>query len=670
MQKKHILILLCLTLPFLALPMQAKTVIDTVHTIQPETGTYSTLASMQPLGGINAIAAGGFHTCALLTTGAVECWGWNGYGQLGDGTTHNRVLPVPVSDLGNVTKLAAGYGHTCALLSGGTVKCWGWNAAGQLGDGTTTNRSTPVSVSGLSGVTVTDLAAGYLHTCALLNDKTVRCWGANGFGQLGNNSTTNSSTPVPVESLSNVATLAAGYDHTCAVVENSGTVQCWGRNSSGQLGNNSTTNSPIPVGVSNLNNVTALAAGYNHTCAIVGNPGTVQCWGSNEVGQLGDGTTTNRLTPVAVSNLNNVTALAAGYNNTCAIVGNPGTVQCWGSNEVGQLGDDTTTDRLIPVAVSGLSNVNVTAITAGSSHVCTLLDGGEARCFGNNGLGQLGNGTIVNRSIPVTVVGLEGVYDPVDVVSTGSWHTCVLLSNGLVVCWGRNNVGQLGDGTTDNRSNPVEISGLSNVKSLTAGDLHTCALLANGTVRCWGGNNAGQLGDNTTVDKTTPVSVYGLNEVKALAAGGSHTCALLNNSTVKCWGRNSSGQLGDGTTDDKTTPVSVTGLNGVEALAAGSSHTCALLNDGTVKCWGGNGAGQLGNGTTTNSSTPVSVIGLQSVGSLTSYAAHNCALVSSTVWCWGRNLFGQLGNGELGYSTSPVPVLKPYRLWLPALYKS
>jgi alpha-tubulin suppressor-like RCC1 family protein len=179
MRKEHILILLCLTLPFLALPMQAKTVIDTVHTIQPKTGTDSTLASMQPLSGIGAIAAGGFHTCALLTTGAVECWGWNGYGQLGDGTTHNRVLPVPVSDIGSVIKLAAGYGHTCALLSDSTVKCWGWNVAGQLGDGTTTNRSTPVSVSGLSGVT--DLAAGYLHTCALLNDKTVKCWGGKRF---------------------------------------------------------------------------------------------------------------------------------------------------------------------------------------------------------------------------------------------------------------------------------------------------------------------------------------------------------------------------------------------------------------------------------------------------------------------------------------------------------
>jgi len=284
--------------------------------------------------------------------------------------------------------------------------------------------------------------------------------------------------------LNNVKIIAAGYDHTCAVL-NTGSVQCWGRNSSGQLGNGTTTNSSTPVTVNSLNNITALSAGYEHTCAVLQGTGEVNCWGDNSVGQLGNNSTNDSSIPVVVSNLSNVAILAAGYNYTCAVLQGSGNVYCWGSNEVGQLGDGTTSDQLIPVAVSGLSDV--AAITAGSSHVCTRLNSGEARCFGNNGLGQLGNGTIVNRSIPVMVVGLEGVYDPVDVVSTGSWHTCVLLSTGSVVCWGRNNVGQLGDGTTNNRSTPIAVSGLSNVKSLTSGDSHTCALLANGAVQCRGG---------------------------------------------------------------------------------------------------------------------------------------------------------------------------------------
>jgi len=361
-----------------------------------------------------------------------------------------------------------------------------------------------------------------------------------------------------------------------------------------------------PEALPPLLNIAAIAAGYVHTCALTGGGG-VKCWGSNWNGELGDGTTIDRHTPVDVSGLaSGVSAIAAGGNHTCALTGGGG-VKCWGRNDYGQLGDGTTTDRYTPVNVSGLAS-GVSAIAAGSNHTCALTAGGGVKCWGNNWDGQLGDGTTIERHAPVNVSGLAS---GVNAIASGKDHTCALTAGGGVKCWGYNSNGQLGDGTTIDRLTPVGVSGLaSGVSAIAAGGHHTCARTTGGGVKCWGYNSNGQLGDGTNIDRYTPVDVSGLaSGVSAIAAGQSHTCARTVGGGVKCWGNNFQGQLGDGTTIDRHTPVDVSGLaSGVSAIAAGEIHTCARTTGGGVKCWGSNGYGQLGDGTTTDRHAPVDVV--------------------------------------------------------------
>ena len=365
-----------------------------------------------------------------------------------------------------------------------------------------------------------------------------------------------------------------------------------------------------------------LAAGGSHTCAFTP-AGGVQCWGRNEFGQLGDSTTTASASPVDVVGLTEgVVDLAAGQFHTCAVTTGGG-VQCWGRNEEGQLGDGAGgvpgAMNATPVNVAGLGS-GVVTVTAGWFHTCVLTDTGDVKCWGKNEDGQLGDGQSCSTLLCPTPTDVVGLPPDVSTLTVGGEHSCTTTADAGLKCWGRNNEGQLGDGTSTDRTTPVNVVGLSsNVADVALGGRHTCAITGTlGAAKCWGNNLFGQLGDDGVcgTNCTTPVDVpllsVGMTDIDV---GFFHSCALTSSSFALCWGHNVFGQLGNGLVCSPTctTPTGVQGLpGGVAALAAGSFHTCAVVTLESAKCWGSNEGGQLGDGTSGNNRLlPVDVLGIE-----------------------------------------------------------
>lgn len=359
--------------------------------------------------------------------------------------------------------------------------------------------------------------------------------------------------------------------------------------------------------------VVGLALGQGHSC--VRRRGIfVQCWGDNEFGQIGDGTNIDRPTPTTVElgaapDATPVTGLSAGELHTCA-VRESGTLECWGDNITGAIGDGTRTARAAPVRALV---ADAREVTAGTLHTCARVSSGGVYCWGDNSWGQIGDGTAAfDRPSPTAVLDIEDAVE----IHARVFHTCARLSTGQVACWGNGTAGQLGSAMLESSNRPVLVAGVDDAIELCAGNHHSCVRRSTGRISCWGGNSDGQLGNETTEPSLTPVNVARLADAVQITCGESHVCALRGDGSVMCWGRNDGGELGTGTRTSSSAPVPVLGIeaatpNSAIEVRAGMRHTCARLVSGAVVCWGLNFHGQLGQGAPApSSSSPIEVPGL------------------------------------------------------------
>jgi alpha-tubulin suppressor-like RCC1 family protein len=354
-----------------------------------------------------------------------------------------------------------------------------------------------------------------------------------------------------------------------------------------------------------------VAVGRQHSCAAL-DDGTARCWGYSDVGQLGHGAPLDDVPfrePVAVESITGIVAISAYGDHTCAL-DDGGTAWCWGANDHGQLGDGTTEPRATPSAVDG----SFVAISAGYTHTCGITQSGAAMCWGHNDYGQLGDDSIDDRSTPVAVVGLGA---NVVAISAGRDHSCAVTDGGALSCWGGDTYGELGNGEPSSASHtPVAVDLGGDAVHVAAGDNHTCAIDSGGAALCWGKNGDGQLGNGgggTLEQSNAPTDVVGIGAgATAISTGWGYTCAVVSGAT-RCWGDNFNLVLGngEGAGFESHVPVDVTGLgSGSVDVVAAVSHTCARDDAGAVRCWGTNGAGALGDGSDLDADVPVAVIGL------------------------------------------------------------
>lgn len=641
--------------------------------------------------GIVDIASSGNHTLVLKNDGTVWASGQNDYGQLGDGTTtFTKFNPVKVVGLTNVVAVKAGIQTNFALKSDGTVWIWGKNCAGNWAD-TTLYLKIPVQLKGINDIIAIDGYSGYF-TVVLKKDGTVWAWGDNSSGQLGDSTTVGKKYPVQVIGLSDIVAICAGYNASVALKKD-GTVWEWG----------SILNAPqiIAKQVSGISNVKAIAY-KNHALALK-NDGTVWGWGKNTYGQLGDGSTIQRLSPVQMKGIINAKAISCSGSHSL-ILKNDNTLWACGYNNAGQLGDGTYVDRVVPVKVLNICPspmppitkfLNPSRIAVGEFMAMALCQDSTIMAWGNNIWGQFGNGTTKGSLFPIKIQGQNQIVS----IANGDTHSLILKRDGTVWGAGTNSAGQLGDGTKIDRSNfvqalgldhivairvandrcvalkndgtvwvwgaekltPYRIENLTHVTDIAVGFAFFLALKNDGTVWGWGDNSYGQLSTLQSTLGPTPIVKYpgmilNLNNIVSVYAGYGFSMALKSDGTLWAWGDNTLSQLGDSTTINRFTPVKINSIMDVVAIAGGDYHTTALKKDGTVWAWGLNGYGQLGDGTKVNKNFPVQMSGINNaVGIATN--RHNTQVLKQNGTVWTTGYYDALGDGTVNDQTIPVQAI-------------
>lgn len=618
--------------------------------------------------------ANGVHACAIRQDGTLWCWGGNGSGQLGDGTTIDKISPTRVPVDGRWKSVDSSGFHTCAVREEGTLWCWGRNWSFELGDGTNLDRRSPIQV-GTSADWVEVSTGGYGEgtsgfTCAVNESGALWCWGDNRKSQLGSGRGYAQKSPVQVNPSTIWRSVEVGGAHGCAIAQD-GSTWCWGgfagsrptllqqsavvKNESWSVLSSGLSTScgvrqdgtlwcrdgTLARQVEHDTDWAAVTVGTVHQCGLR-KDGSAWCWGSNYYGQLGNGSSPQKVVPSLVMDSNGWSSVTAGYSHACAI--QSGSLWCWGE----LIGVSGSSSPAAPVQIG----TGWHSVSRGIS-ACGIRQDQSLWCWGSISAGDVGDrGTLV----PV-----GGDRKWTLVTSSGS-HNCALSTDGSVWCWGANSRGQLGDGSSLTKSTPTRIATFTDWVDVTAGPEHTCAVAKDRSLWCWG-----RIAES---EWTLPSRVGDENDWIKARAGGGRVCALKENQSLWCWGASHVVRLGNSNSllVSSDRPVQVGQDSQWIDVSLGSGHICASRADHTLWCWGDNDYGQLGNGTRTGSPDPKQV-GSETWRSVTLGYAFTCAIratqttaddinVDGTLWCWGANHQGQSGDGS-GSSPAPVRV----KLW-------
>ncbi|AFY03053.1 Ig-like domain-containing protein [Bdellovibrio bacteriovorus] len=612
------------------------------------------------------------HRCALMMDGKVRCWGENADGQLGDGTTANRLQAVSaLTGVWNFKQLTTGADHSCGILDDPAkeVVCWGNNDRYQLGLGDQTDRHTPVLLSSISGVD--EIAAGDGFTCALKAGK-IYCWGRQDRGRLGNGVVTNGNVSTPAELVTASAfdfdRLSVGGGTGCAINTNN-QLYCWGNNGRGQLGIGSTAHQGtaqlvgsdfLKISVAGLTVPGTIAAEGGHVCAVK-TDFTVQCWGGNSYLQSGSSPTTDKTLPATITSVDTFDDVAAGAYHTCGIRKSDGRVVCWGStrlggntNYIGPHGQGLTPGTTVLPVLTADTN-SYASITSGVAYSCGVTSTGRTKCWGEYGAGYLGDGSSVYRREPaVSDIGVT--YKK---ISMGVFLSCGITTDDILKCWGANQFSTyLGDGSSFGRSYPVVIDQERKYKDVAIGYESICGILLDGTLKCWGGSGSYGVGDGVLQIRLSPVVIDGGTSYKWISVGQSTTCGVTSAGVLKCWGRNNSGIIGGSTTPAvyaaPTVIDSGVRYKMVSVLGGLTGSACAITDENELKCWG-NHVASLGRGAIAAPDiyTPGVVMAGTKFVAVSMYGSRTCAISDAfKLYCWGDGTgYGTGLNVTTSYNT-------------------
>lgn len=626
--------------------------------------------------------------CTIPSDGIPACWGDNYYGQIGNGTSGDSVSTPTSPDFSGVLNgktvkdLVIGYSSTCVIASDDLVYCWGENGYGQLGNGSTTDSTTPVAVSTagvLNGLTVKTLKSNADTTCVIASDDKLYCWGYGRFGALANGSTANSTVPIAVTGgalgAKTIKQLHMSSNTTC-VVASDDQMYCWGYGIYGTLGNGSSSHSSSTMavdftGVLSGKIITQVHMAGLFTCVIA--DARVYCWGYGGDGALGNGSTSNTNVPSAVNTAGvlsgkTITKIAGSGSSICALTSD-GLVACWGYGYRGGLGNGSTAgNSSVPVSIDTTGSINgktITDLTSSKDNICALTSDGLAYCWGQGNFGD--KSSTYEASVPTSPDMTEALNGKTILeLGTGPYAACALASDHQIYCWGDGGAGELGNGNKSFTNYPVTLKRtessdelILDAKYLTYIEGSVCAQRSDGELFC-----------GTTGSSLNFVHDFGNEDIvdlKLEEGNFGFKCALTDIGNLYCWGEGGDGALGNGTNDDQGIPTLIK-MNGaltgktIKSFEKGENFVCAIASDDLAYCWGNGSSGHLGGNTGADSLEPIpvdrtGVLSGKKINSLTIYSETVCVIADDLkAYCWGNGFDGQLGDGVTFVSDVPVAV--------------